>query len=174
MGRESFTVEADHEIHQLILAARRAGKRHGGRLISCTMAFELGAKILLDLEENEEDVIKQEIEELQSKTAEIEQKKKLRLEQLKLMEASRTAKLSNAEEQNDNVQKLAQRIIEVWDNAVVYKKRNIIYSLVDIDRTRLNRERIDAVFPRRIAPKPSIDDAVKIAMDLLEGESVGA
>lgn len=172
--REDFNVNADIDLHQSVLAARKAGRRHGGKLISCTMAFELGARILLGLEENEADVIKQEIQELKTQKAEIEQKERLRLEQLRLMEASRAAKISEAEEQNNNVQILAQRIIDVWDAVVLYKKHTLINGIVDIDRTRLNKDKIEAVFPRRYAPKPSIDEAVKIAIDLLEGEIVGA
>lgn len=174
MTRDSFTVEADHEIHQSILAARRAGKRQGGKLISCTMAFELGARILLGTEEKEETAAKQEIEELMIQKAELEQKVRLKSDQLRLIEASRTAKMDEAAEQNDNVQKLAQRIIEVWDNIIIYRKHNIINSLVDIDKARLSKDKLEAVFPKRISPKPSIDEAVKIAMDLLEGENVGA
>lgn len=174
MTRDSFTVEADHEIHQSVLAARRAGRRQGGKLISCTMAFELGARILLGTEEKEEDAAKQEIEELMIQKAELEQKVKLKSDQLRLIEASRISKMDEAAEQNDNVQKLAQRIIEVWDNAVNYGKRNIIYSLVDIDRARLNKAKIEAAFPRIVTQRPSIDEAVKIAMDLLEGENIGA
>lgn len=173
-NRDSFTVEADEGLHQSILAARKAGRRHGGKLISCTMAFELGAKILLGLEENEEDIIKQDIEEIKTQRAALEQKERLRLEQLHMMEASRAAKISEAADQNNNVQKLAQRIIEVWDNVVIYKKHNLINGLLDIDRTKLNKDRVEAIFPKRIVPKPSIDDAVKIAIGLLEGENVGA
>lgn len=172
--KETFTVLADVELHQALLAARKAGKRHGGKLISCTMALELGARILLGLEENEADVIKQDIEDIKTQKAALEQKERLRLEQLRIMEASQTAKLSHAEEQNNNVQKLAQRIIDVWDNIVIYKKYNLINGIVDIDKTRLNKDKVTAVFPKRIMPKPSIDDAVIIAIDLLEGESVGA
>ena len=172
--REDFNVNADTQLHQAIVAARRAGKRHGDKLISCTMAFELGARILLGLEEDEEDLIKQDIEDLGIQQAAINQKIKLNREQLQLMQASKIVKMSEAEEQNANVQKLAQKIVDVWDNVVIYKKDYMINSLVDVDKKRLTRPMIEAIFPKKIQPKPSIDDAVKIAMNLLEGEMVGA
>lgn len=174
MLKDSFRVEADHDLHQAIVDARKAGKRQGKKLYSCTLAFELGARILLGLQESEEESIKQDIEEIKIQKAALAQKEHLITEQLRLMEASRIAKVSNAEEQNNNVQVLAQRIIEVWDDIVIYKKHNLIYGLADIDRARLNNDKIEAVFPKRYSPKPSIDDAVKIAIDLLEGERVGA
>jgi hypothetical protein len=171
---ESFTVLANSELHRAVLAARKAGRRHGGKLVSCTMAFELGARILLGLEENEEDILKQDILEIKTQKAALEQKERMRLEQLRMMEASRAAKLSEASYQNNNVQKLADKIIEVWDSVILYKRSGIIESLVDIDRTRLTRPKLEAIFPKRYVEKPSIDEAVKIALDLLEGDSVGA
>lgn len=172
--REDFNCSANIELHQGILAARRAGRRYGKRLISCTLAFELGAKILLGLEDNEEEKIQQDLDDLTIKESEIAQKKRLRLEQLKMMQASKVAKMEQAAEQNDNVQTLAQRIIEVWDNIVIYKKYNLINSLVDIDKTKLNRPKLEAIFPKRITPKPSQEVAIKIAYELLEGEYIGA
>lgn len=170
--REDFNVNADVKLHRAILAARKAGRRHGGKLISCTMAFELGAKILLGLEENEEDVIKQDIEEIQTQKAALEQKERMRLEQLQMMQVSRAAKLEEAAVQNDNVQKLAQRILDVWETVILYKNTKIIESLLDIDRVRLTRHKVEAVFPKRYVERPSIDEAVQIAMTLLEGELV--
>jgi len=172
--KETFTVLADVELHQALLAARKAGKRHGGKLISCTMALELGARILLGLEENEEDIIRQDIEEIKTQRAALEQKERMRLEQLRMMEASREAKLSDAAEQNNNVQILAHRIIEIWDNVTILNKRTMIESLVNIDTTRLDKHKLETVFPRRPTPKPSDDEAVRIAYNLLEGEIVGA
>lgn len=173
-NRESFTVEADMELHQAILAARKAGRRYGKKLISCTTAFELGARILLGLEENEEETIKQDIEELRTQKAIIEKKEKLRLEQLQLMQVSKTAKMEQAAEQNNNVQKLANRILEIWDNVTLMNRRTMIVSLVDIDKTRLTRPKLEAVFPKKPTPKPSEEVAIKIAYELLEGELVGA
>lgn len=138
------------------------------------MAFELGAKILLGLEENEEDIIKQDIEEIKTQKAILEQKERMRLEQLHLMEASKVAKLSDAAEQNNNVQRLAQRIIDVWDDVVLYKKSLLLDSLVNINRDKLTKCKIESIFPKRYTPKPSIDAAVEMAIDLLEGEEVGA
>jgi len=172
--KDSFTVEAKSSLHKDILAARKAGRRYGGKLYSCTLAFELGAKILLGCEEPEEEAIRQEIEECRVQKAAIDQKEKMRLEQLRMMEASKAAKLSDAAEQNKNVQKLAQRIIDVWDSIVIYKKYTIISSLVEIDKTRLTRPRLEAIFPKNIQQKPSIDEAVKMAVVLLEGEGIGA
>lgn len=170
--REDFNCNANIKLHQGILAARKAGRRYGGRLISCTLAFELGAKILLDMEDKEEEKIQQDIEELATQETLIAQKKRLRLEQLQLMQASKTAKLEQAAEQNDNVQKLANRIRDIWDNVTLMNKRTMIGSLVDIDRTRLTRPKLDAIFPTRPAQKPSHEVAIKIAYELLEGEPV--
>lgn len=173
-NRDSFTVVADSELHKAILAARKAGRRHGDKLVSCTMAFELGVTVLLGREESEEAVIKQDIEDIKTQKAVLEQKERMMLEQLQIMEASREAKMSEAAEQNNNVQRLAQRIIEVWDSIILYKNSRIIESLVDIDRERLTRIKVEAVFPKRYKQKPSIDEAVVIAVDLLEGEYIGA
>lgn len=172
-GKDSFTVEANTELHQEILAARKAGRRYGGKLYSCTLAFELGAKILLGHEEPEEEAIRQDLEECRIQKAAIEQKERRKIEQLQMMEASRTAKLSEAAEQNNNVQMLANKIISVWDSVIFSKNTMIIESLLDIDRTRLTREKVEAVFPKRYRNKPTIDEAVVIAVNLLEGECVG-
>ncbi|MFA6836958.1 MAG: hypothetical protein WCR04_11225 [Fibrobacteraceae bacterium] len=173
-NKESFTVVADTELHKAILAARKAGRRYGGKLVSCTMAFELGVTVLLGREEKEETVIKQDIEDLKTQKAVLEQKERMMLEQLHIMEASREAKMLDAAEQNDNVQMLAQKIIDVWDTIIIDRNRTIVESLVDVDRKRLTRMRVEAIFPRKYRDKPSIDEAIKIAIDLLEGESIGA
>ena len=173
IGKDSFTVEANTELHQEILSARKAGRRYGGKLYSCTLAFELGAKILLGREEPEEEAIKQELEEYRIQKASIEQKERMRVEQLQMMEASRVAKISEAEEQNNNIQRLAQKILDVWDYVILYKNNRIIESVVDIDREKLTRAKIEAVFPKRYKEKPTIDEAVKIAVNLLEGECIG-
>lgn len=172
--REDFNVNANKELHQAVLSARKAGRRYGGKLISCTMAFELGAKILLGLEESEEEKIRHDIEELASQESLISQKKKLRLDQLKIMQASKAAKIEQAAEQNDNVQKLANRILEIWDRVTQLNQRTLIGSLVDIDRARLTRQRLETIFPKKATPKPSEEVAIKIAFELLEGEKVGA
>lgn len=174
MGKDSFTVEANTELHQEILAARKAGRRYGGKLYSCTLAFELGAKILLGREEPEEESIKQELEEYRIQKAAIEQQERRRVEQLQMMEASRVAKMSEAAEQNNNIQYLAQKIIETWDEVILFKNNRIIDSILDIDRRRLTRSKVEAVFPRRYKDKPTIDEAVVIAVNLLEGECIGS
>jgi hypothetical protein len=171
--REDFNVTADRELHQALLTARRAGRRHGGKLFSCTMAFELGAKILLGLEESEEEVIKQDIEDIKAQKAALEQKERMRLEQLQMMEVSRAAKVSDASGKNNNVQRLAQRILDIWDNVIIYKKYALINGLVEIDKDRLTKERIEAVFPKIYAPKPTIEDAVLIATNLLKYDGEG-
>jgi len=152
------------------LAARKAGRRYGGKLVSCTMAFELGVTVLLGREDSEEAVIKQDIEDIQTQKAVLEQKERMRLEQLRMMESSREAKRSEAAEQNDNVQQLAKKIIDVWDTVIFSKNTTIIESLVDVDRTRLSKAKVEAVFPKKYRDKPSIDEAVIIAVGLLEGE----
>lgn len=173
VGKDSFTVEANTELHQSILSARKAGRRYGGKLYSCTLAFELGAKILLGREDSEEEAIRQDIEECKIQKAAIEQKERMRLEQLQMMEASRTAKMLEAAEQNNNIQELAQKIIDAWDDVILYKKNRIIDSILDIDRERLTRSKVEAVFPKRYKNKPTIEEAVVIAVDLLEGECIG-
>ena len=97
----------------------------------------------------------------------------MRLEQLQMMEASRTAKMLEAAEQNNNIQELAQKIIDAWDDVILYKKNRIIDSILDIDRERLTRSKVEAVFPKRYKNKPTIEEAVVIAVDLLEGECIG-
>lgn len=174
--KEYFKLYASSKLHQEMLEARAAGRRHGSKLYSCAMAFELGAKILLGLEEDEEELLQQDIEDLSLKESEIAQKKRLRYEQLKMMQSSKAAKMIEASEQNGNVQKLADRILEIWDNVTLYKKRTLIGSLVNIDNRHLTRAKLEAIFPTTYKNKPTQEDAIKIALDLLgyDGESVGA
>jgi hypothetical protein len=175
MSREYFTVNADADLHQAVLKARKEGKRFGGKLISGTMCYELGARIYLGLEENEEEVIKRDLAELDLQEASINQRKRLRSEQLHMVQVSKAAKMIEATDKNETVQRLAQRILDIWDNVTLFQKRSLIGSLVDIDPRHLNRVKLEAIFPNRYAPKPSDDDAVKIAFNLLdEGEEVGA
>jgi hypothetical protein len=172
--REDFNVSANAELHKAVLAARRAGKRYGGKLISCTMAFELGAKILLCMEDQEEATLLQSIEEIKIQKTALDQQERMRLEQLNLMKASKTAKMIDATDHNNDIQMLAEKIIEVWDNVILYKNHSIIESLVNIDKTRLNKTKVLSVFPKKYTQKPSIEEAVKLAFDLIEGETVDA
>lgn len=174
--KKYFKVYASENLYEEIQIARDAGRRHGGKIISNGMCFEIGARILLGMGEDEEEKLQNDLNELLVKESEIAQKKRLKFEQLKTMQTTKAVKLEHAAIQNDNVQKLANRILEVWDNVTILGKRSLIGSLVDIDSAQLNRTKLEAVFPRTYSKKPSDVDAIKIALDLLgyEGESVGA
>jgi len=140
------------------------------------MAFELGARILSGMGADEETELLQKAEEIKAKKAAITYEEKLNEEQLKMVHASKAVKMTVAHDQNENIQKLAQRIIDVWDTIVFQKKYTILESLADIDRSKLSRPKLETVFPKKYTPKPSIDIAVKMATDLLnyEGEGIGA
>ena len=174
--KEYFKLYASSKLHKEMLEARAAGRRHGNKLYSCAMAFELGATILLGLEGDEEEVLQRDIDEITLKESEFAQRKRLKNERLKIIQSSKAAKMIEASEQNDNVQKLANRILEIWDNVTLYKKRTLIGSLVDIDNRHLTRAKLEAIFPTTYKNKPTQEDAIKIALDLLgyDGESVGA
>lgn len=172
--REDFNCNASADLHQRLLAARRAGKRYQGKLVSCTMAFEMGAKFLLDDIDDDEDRIQQDIEDISTQESMLAQQKKLKLDQLHAVQVGKAAKMDQAAQQNDNVQKLADRILAIWDNVTIYNKRAMIGSLINIDKIHLTRPKLEAVFPKIPTPKPSLEVVIKIAYELLEGEAVGA
>ena len=176
--KEYFQMYASSNLHQGILAARQAGRRQDGKLISCRMAFELGATILLGLEANEEDIVAQDLEEMETQISLLIKKKQLKNDQLVLMKASKAVKMDEAAGKNGNIQKLAQRILEVWENVTLYKNYTIISSLVDIDKSRLSREKVEAIFPKKYTQKPTIETAIIMASNLLgydsEGDMIGA
>ena len=62
--------------------ARKGKRRYNGRQFSNGLAFELGAQILLGTAENEEDVLKQKLEDIEIQQNSLNSQKQLICEQL--------------------------------------------------------------------------------------------
>jgi hypothetical protein len=178
--KNSFTVEANRGKHEMIKQARGDGLRIGKKLVSCTLAFEMGADMIaqilgLDRGENSESNMHQALAEIQEKKAQIAAEEQVALQQLEVIEATKSTQLSEAAVQNNNVQLLAQKIMGSWDKIIFYKdyRYPLVESMVEIDRTRLKFETVSSVFPKIYRESPSLEEAISIAISLLDYEGEG-
>ena len=70
--------------------AKNEGRRYYGRQFSNGLAFELGAKVLLGIAENEEDTLKQKLEDLEIHQTSINSQRNLINEKLEKLKSKRS------------------------------------------------------------------------------------
>jgi hypothetical protein len=156
-----------------IQSAKNEGRRYCGRQFSNGLAFELGAKVLLGIAENEEDILKQKLDDLEIHQNSISSQRHLIREQLERLEANNEfIRAKNIKEKQD-VELLASKIVDSWDSIVLYKDQKKIDFLVLHFEGKLIRDKVAAIFPSTYEQAPTYEEAFHIASDLLAYEGDG-
>src|SRR5271169_4522510 len=75
-------------LYDAVQLARKEKRRYNGQQFSNGLAFKLGAQILLGMAENEEDILKQKLEDLEIHQNSISSQRHLIREQLERLEAN--------------------------------------------------------------------------------------
>lgn len=155
--------------------AKNEGRRYCGRQFSNGFAFELGAKVLLGIAENEEDILKKKLEDFEIHQNSISSQRHLINEQLERLEVKKKSIRAKDLKERQEVELLTSKIIESWDSIVLYKnKKNIDFIVLHFEG-KLTLDKVAAIFPSIYEPAPTYETAFQIASDLLgyEGDGFG-
>jgi hypothetical protein len=160
-------------LYDAIQLARKEKRRYNGRQFSNGLAFELGAQILLGIAENEEDILKQKLEDLEIHQTSINHQIHLTREQLERLEANNELIRVKGIKERQSLESLASKIVDSWDSIVLYKDQKNIDFIVRHFEGKLTRDKVVAVFPSKYEPAPTYEKAFNIASDLLAYEGDG-
>jgi hypothetical protein len=171
-GKKYVNVYMDATLAQAIQDARDSGRRYKGKLASYTLCIELGAGMLLGIKDNEADIIQQKLDDLDIKQSLIESERTLLREQLANVKIRQVAEIREIDEERQTVQQLADEIVKLWDQILLKKQKQYITYLVGLS-PKLEKDKVEAIFPSRYQPAPAPDRAFQIAGKLLGYSGVG-
>lgn len=160
-------------LYDAIQLARTEKRRYNGRQFSNGLAFELGAQILLGIAENEEDILKQKLEDLEIHQTSINHQIHLINEQLERLEVKKKSIRAKDLKERQEVELLASKIVNSWDSIVLYKDKKNIDFIVRHFEGKLTRDKVAAIFPSIYEPAPTYETAFQIASDFLGYEGDG-
>lgn len=150
----------------------RAGRMYNGKRFCNRLAYEIGAKILLEIPDEEEEAeIDRQLSDLSIEEAFINSKKNTLLDKKEKIKAKQKKKEEDVLKSQQEIDDLALKIIEYWDPIVVFKKKEPINYILNKFPGKLSREKVSSVFPNTSdEPIPTHDEALLIASSLLSGE----
>jgi hypothetical protein len=162
----SFEVPA--YLVEALQKARKLGRKYKGRKFSNGLACEIGMKILLEInEDEEEDVIDQKLEDNEIQDNFLKSQRHVLLELKKKKQAEKKEReVESLKNEQDN-ERVALKIQEHWEQITVMQDKQAIGYIVNVVPTKLTKEKVAAVFPRGFAPTPTKEEALQIAASLL-------
>jgi hypothetical protein len=150
-----------------IQKARAAGRMYKGRRVSHSLAFVVGAEILLDIGK-EEEVLEQELNDLNIERSLIDSKERAICEQLKAVKTENRAKEEEALRKHQEIEKLAHMIVDKFVEITLFKKNEEIGYIAAAFPDKLTREKLAAIFAGGYEEDtPSYEKALEIAKGLL-------
>ena len=126
------SVYLSKDLHNSLQLARKEKRRYNGRQFSNSLAFELDAQILLGIAENEEDILKQKLENLEIQQNSINSQTHLINEQLERLKAKNEYSQAKNIKERQNIELLASKIVDSWDFIVLYGRRSVLITLFHI------------------------------------------
>ena len=162
-----ISVYASKELCNAIQDARKEGRRCNGRQFSNSLAYELGVQTLLGINDSEEDILKQEIEDLKIQQNSIHLQINKKRELLAESEAKNKSNHDKNIKERQEVELLTSKIRESWNPIVIYREMKHIDFIVTHFKEKLTREKVAAIFPSKYEPTPTYEKVFQIASDLL-------
>lgn len=151
--------------------ARNAKRRYKDKIFSNRLAYEIGAKVLLEIDDDEEEeVIDQRLADLEVQQTLINSQKRLLLEKKEKRKADKKKKEEETLKKQLEIETLASKIREYWEDITVFKEKKCIGFIVNACPDKLTREKVTSIFPDSMIPIPSEEEAFRIAIDLLGAE----
>jgi hypothetical protein len=172
-GKTYIPVYTHAHLAKAIQDGKAANRRYKGRIFSYALAFEIGANILLGIQDSEADIIQEKLDELDIKQSLIDSERTLLREQLANVKLRQVAEIKEIDEEKQTVQQLADEIIKLWDKITLKKQKQYINHLVELS-PKLDKQTVEAIFPMRYQPAPAPDRAFQIAGKLLGYHGVGS
>lgn len=160
--------EADETLYNNLQAARAAGCMYNGKRFSNRLAYEIGVKVLLGIsEEEEEEALNQKLTDVRIQKTLMDNQEKLILASLEKRQAKKQQEVKVYAQVEEDVQKLADRIIQEWNAVKIYKKTGNIGFIYNMYPAKLNRASLEKVFSDGGLDAPTIEEAQVIASGLL-------
>ncbi len=147
-----------------IQKARDAGKRYKGNLFSYSLAFEVGARVLLDIAD-EEDILLQQKSDINVQRSLLDSRERIIDDQLKAKKTEKKAEKEEILRKQEDVKRLADMIIDKHQKITIFKKTQHIDYIVNAFSDKLTRDKVAAMFVGN--EKPSRETALKLATEAL-------
>ncbi len=165
---KKLTFEADESLTSALQACRAAGRQYNSKKFSNRLAYEVGAKVLLGInEKEEEEALKRKLEDVRIKKTLLDNQENLILASLKQHQEKKRKEIEAYAQVEQDVQKLAERIIKDWVSIKILKKTENIGFIVNMFPERLTKSRLEKVFSEGGIEPPTIEEALEIASGLL-------
>jgi predicted transcriptional regulator len=163
--------EADETLYNDLQVARKAGCMYNGKRFSNRLAYEIGVKVLLGInEKEEEEALKRKLEDVRIKKTLLDNQENLILASLKQHQEKKQKEIEAYAQVEQDVQKLAERIIKDWVSIRILKKIENIGFIVNMFPDRLTKSKVEKVFSEGGLEAPTIEEALEIASNLLGAE----
>lgn len=164
---KKVTFEAEDKYVTMIQQARAAGKRYGDKKYSNRLAYEIGVKVLMGLNDKEEiEAKKQRLEDLKIQQSLLSSEERILLDDISRLEGEEKQKEEEALKVSEDIQKLAARIKEYWVKIVYYDQKEFIGYLVT--QFKISRAETEKAFEAIRDGEPTEEEALKIASKLME------
>ena len=151
--------------------ARNAKRRYKDKMFSNRLVYEIGAKILLEIDDDEaEEYLDQRLTDVAVQISLLNNQKKLLTEKKKERTAEKRRKEEEFIKMQQTIESVASKIREYWEKITLLNKAECIDYIVNICPEKLTRERVVAVFPDRYCPIPTEEEALQRATSLLGGD----
>lgn len=164
---KKICIEVPEDLVQAIQNARKAGKRYKGDLYSNPLAYAVGALVLLGTAGKKEETLKERLKNIGIERNLLNSEERLILEDLEGIEAEKKTKLDYDIKRQQEIELLADKILEYWDDIAFFNKKNCITYIVSSFEGKLTKSRVEAIFPSVYEPAPSPEKALTIAAGLL-------
>lgn len=165
---KKLTFEADESLTDALQACRSAGKQYNGKKFSNRLAYEIGVKVLMGInEEEEEEALKQKLTDLETKENLIANQKKFILAGIEKLQAKKQKKEGERLKLEQDVQNLADRLRKDWVTIKVLKKTENIGFIVNSYPNKLTKSKLEKIFSEGSTEGPTLEEAMDIAANLL-------
>lgn len=165
---KKIAFETDKDLCDALQAAREAGKLYNNKRFSNRLAYEIGVKVLLEIDdEEEEEALNQKLADIRIQKTLMDNQENLILASLEKRQAKKQQEIKVCAQAEENVKRLAERIIKEWNAVKIYKKDESIGFIFNMYPDKLNKARLEKVFSEGGLDAPTTEEALKIASDLL-------
>lgn len=165
---KKIAFETDKDLCDALQAAREAGKLYNNKRFSNRLAYEIGVKVLLGIdEEEEEEALNQKLADIRIQKTLMDNQEKLIVARLEKRQAKKQQERKACAQVEESVQKLAERLIKEWNAIKIFKKTENIGFIYNMFPDKLNKASLEKVFSDSGLDAPTMEEALIIASDLL-------
>lgn len=161
-------IRPDPELLEAYRTAKEAGGSFNGRGFSDPLAYEIGVKVLLGLGIEDEEAIKQEMEQLKINISALQMRYNILQAKADTIRAHRENKEQEQIKASNDVQRLAELIISSWISVKIVRKPEPISQIVSEFKGKVKKPELEAVFRNGGTEAPTLEEALKIASELMQ------